>query len=94
MAEQIIAIAYDKETRADEALLTLVHLQQEHNIELGDAVVVTRNRDGKVRLHQTMDITPERGALTVGWWGFFLGLVIAGPIGGLVEGVAGERLAR
>jgi uncharacterized membrane protein len=92
VAEQVIAIAFDKESRADEALLTLVHLQQEHNIELGDAVVVKRNAEGKVRLHQTMDITPERGALTVGWWGFFLGLVIAGPIGGLVEGVAGGAI--
>ena len=88
MAQQVLAIAFDKETRGDEALLTLLHLQQERNLDLGDAVVVIKDKNDRVRLRQTMDITPERGALTVGWWGFFLGLLFAGPVGGLVEGAA------
>lgn len=92
MAQQVIAIAFDKETRADEALLAFVHLQQEHSIDLGDAVVVLRNQDGRIRLRQTMDVTPGQSALSFGWWGFFIGLLFAGPVGGIVEAAAGGAI--
>ena len=62
--QHILAVRFDKPTRADEALLALLHVQQEGGIELADAVVVAKTPEGRTIVRQTVDITPGRGALT------------------------------
>ena len=92
-AEQhILAVLFDKPTRADEALLALVHVQQEGGIELADAVVVAKTSEGRTIVRQTVDITPGRGAITGAWFGTLIGLLFGGPIGGAVAGAAGGAL--
>lgn len=46
----LIAIAYEDEFKAEEVRLTLTKLQREHLIELEDAAVVVKNKEGKVKL--------------------------------------------
>jgi uncharacterized membrane protein len=89
MADELVAIVFDKATRADEVLLNLSHLQQEGAITLADAVVVTKQDDGKAKVRQTVDLTPGKGAVAGGWWGLLLGTIFAGPVGGIIAGVAG-----
>jgi uncharacterized membrane protein len=89
MADELVAIVFDKTTRADEVLLNLSHLQQEGAIKLADAVVVTKQEGGKTKVRQTVDVTPGKGAFAGGWWGLLLGTIFAGPVGGLIAGVAG-----
>jgi uncharacterized membrane protein len=89
MADELVAIVFDKPSRAEEVLLNLSHLQQEGAIKLADAVVVTKQDDGKAKVRQTVDITPGKGAFAGGWWGLLLGTIFAGPIGGIIAGVAG-----
>jgi uncharacterized membrane protein len=89
MADELVAIVFDKPTRADEVLLNLAHLQQEGAIKLADAVVVTKPEDGKAKVRQTVDVTPGKGAFAGGWWGLLLGTIFAGPVGGIIAGVAG-----
>lgn len=79
-SDQIIGVSFDKITRAEEVLLALVHLQQEGEIALSDAVVVTKDGDGKVRIHQTIDPTPGRSALTGSIWGMLVGMLFGGPV--------------
>lgn len=89
MADELVAIVFDKPTRADEVLLNLAHLQQEGAIKLADAVIVTKSDEGKAKVRQTVDVTPGKGAFAGGWWGLLVGVIFAGPVGGLVAGVAG-----
>ena len=90
--QHILAVVFDKPTRADEALMALLHVQQEGGIELADAVVVAKAPEGRTIIRQTVDITPGRGALTGAWFGTLIGLLFGGPIGGAVAGAAGGAL--
>ena len=78
--DHIIGVSFDKVTRAEEVLLALVHLQQEGEIAMSDAVVVQKDDAGKVRIHQTIDPTPGRSAMTGTIWGMLVGLLFGGPV--------------
>ena len=58
----LIVVAYDKEDTAEQVLETLQRLQVQHLIDLEDAVYVTRNAEGKVKLHQSI----STGAAAIG----------------------------
>ncbi|HEX3622545.1 MAG TPA: DUF1269 domain-containing protein [Acidimicrobiales bacterium] len=77
--EHLVAIVFDKPSRATEVLVNLTHLQQEGVLRLGDAVVIAKDDTGRARIHETVDITPSRGALMGGWWGLLAGLFV-GPL--------------
>lgn len=77
--EYLVAIVFDKPRRATEVLVNLVNLQQEGALHLGDAVVVMKDDSGRARIHQTIDVTPGKGALIGTWWGIFAGLLV-GPL--------------
>lgn len=86
--DHIVGISFDKPSRAEEALLTVVHLQQEGQVALTDAVVAIKDEEGKVHVRQTVDPTPGRAALGSSIWGLLLGSILGGPVGGLVVGGA------
>jgi uncharacterized membrane protein len=90
--QHVLAVVFDKATRADEALLTLVHLGQEGGIDMADAVVVAKLPDGKTHVRQTVDPTPGRAAIGGAWLGTLVGLLFGGPLGGAVAGAAGAAL--
>lgn len=79
-ADHIIGVSFAKVTRAEEVLLALVHLQQEGEIALSDAVVVVKDDAGKVHIRQTIDPTPGRSALTGSIWGMLVGMLFGGPV--------------
>ena len=83
----LIAIAYPDEATAREVLTTLARLQTEKSIELEDAVIVTRNQDGKVKLHQTSK-TAAMGATGGALWGGLIGLIFLAPLLGMAVGAA------
>ena len=83
----LIAIAYPDEATANEVLTTLARLQTEKSIELEDAVVVTRDQDGKVKLHQTAK-TAAVGAAGGALWGGLIGLLFLAPLVGMAIGAA------
>jgi uncharacterized membrane protein len=83
----LIAVAYPDEATAKEVLSTLARLQTEHAIELEDAVVVTRNDEGKVKLHQSVR-TGAAGAAGGALWGGLIGLLFLAPLLGMAVGAA------
>ena len=83
----LIAVAYPDKATAQEVLATLARLQKEHSIELEDAVVVTRDQDGKVKLHQTTR-TAAAGATGGALWGGLIGLLFLAPLLGMAVGAA------
>ena len=88
--EHLVAIAFDKPSRATEVLVNLTHLQQEGALRLGDAVVIAKDESGRAHIHETMDVTPGKGALFGGWWGMLAGLFV-GPLA-IVGGAAAGAL--
>ena len=66
----LVVIEYDDEHKALEVRLALFKLQKEYLIEMDDAVVAVKNADGKVKLHQPVNLTAAGAAQ-----GGLLGLV-------------------
>jgi uncharacterized membrane protein len=83
----LIAIIYPDEFRAAEVLATLRRLQGTFQINLADACCVTRDKEGKVELHQTFNVTTA-GAVSGGICGTLVGLLLLNPLIGLAVGTA------
>jgi uncharacterized membrane protein len=89
---ELIVIAYDDELKAEQVRWKLLSLQKEHLVDLEDAVVVTRGKDGKVRLNQIHDVMAA--SLASGTlWGFLVGLIFLNPLLGVAAGAASGALA-
>jgi uncharacterized membrane protein len=59
---ELIAIAFDDRNEADRVLNELQQLQTEYLVDPEDAVVVTRDADGKVRLKQSVNLVGTAAA--------------------------------
>ena len=84
----LIVIGFKDEFKADEVLLDLRKLEREYLIDLEDAVVVIRNKEGKVKIKQTQELVTS-GALEGGLWGLLLGLIFFHPMLAIVGVAAG-----
>lgn len=82
-APVIIGVAFDTSIRAQEYLLAMSGLRNSGSLELQDAVIVSKNDDGKVHVTETIDPTPGRAAVSGAMWTGLLGLFVGGPIGWL-----------
>jgi uncharacterized membrane protein len=83
----LIAIAYPDQYTAETVRETLTDLMVQRVIELEDAVVVTRDEDGKVKLHQTLR-PAAAGAAGGLLWGGLIGLLFLAPLIGMAIGAA------
>lgn len=81
----LIAVGFKDEFTADAVILELQKLQQEHLIDLEDAAVVIRNKEGKVKIKQTQELTAT-GALSGGFWGLLFGFIFFNPLLGWAVG--------
>ncbi|MBL9175407.1 MAG: DUF1269 domain-containing protein [Verrucomicrobiales bacterium] len=84
---QLIAVSYPDPFKAQEVRLTLIKLQKEHLIDLEDAVVVTKDAAGKIKLHQAVNLTAA-GAVSGGFWGTLIGMIFLNPIFGAAVGAS------
>jgi uncharacterized membrane protein len=88
----LVAIVFGDEATAFEVRTELVKMQKEYLIELEDAVVVTKDAEGKTKLHQATNLTAA-GAVGGGFWGMLIGLLFLNPLVGAAAGAAGGALA-
>jgi len=82
-----VAIQYDDPFKAHEVRLNLVKLQSEFLIDLEDAVVAVKNKKGKIKLHQAVNLT-STGAVAGGFWGLLIGILFLSPLIGTAVGVS------
>ncbi len=87
----LIAIAYPDLQTAFDVRQTLGGLQKQYLLDLADAVVVSRDGEGKVKLDQSVPIV-EAGAANGALWGGLIGLLFLNPIAGLAVGAAAGGL--
>jgi len=83
----LVAVAYPDAATADEVRTQLAQMMKEHLIELDDAVVVVRQDDGKVKLHQATSLAGA-GAAGGALWGGLIGLLFLSPLLGAAIGAA------
>jgi uncharacterized membrane protein len=79
----IVGVSFDQSVRAQEYLLAMSRLRQEGALDLEDAVIVTKDERGKVKVTETVDPSPGRAALSGALWTGLLGLLLGGPVGWL-----------
>ena len=84
----LMVIGFPDEFKADEVLLDLRKLEREYLIDLEDAAIVVRNKDGKVKVRQSQELVTS-GALNGGFWGLLIGLIFLEPLLGLLGAAMG-----
>jgi len=88
---ELVVLAFDTETGAEEMREKLVRLQKQKIITLEDAAVVVRKQDGKVKVKQAQSLVGA-GALGGAFWGMLIGLIFWVPWLGLAAGALGGAL--
>src|SRR5215471_14689835 len=83
----LVVIGYNDPHQAEEVRLKLWKLQKDYLIDLADAVVAIKDAQGKVKLHQAVNLTAA-GAVSGGFWGSLIGLMFLNPLLGLAVGAA------
>ncbi len=87
----LVVVAYDGEDTADQALNKLRELQKEYLVDLEDAVVAVRDKNGKVRVKQAIPLVRLSAAGGAAWGGLFgllIGIVFLNPLLGWLAGAA------
>ena len=79
--DTIIGISFDDVYRSQEFLTAVTRLNANGHLKLLDAVMVTKDDDGKTRVRETVDLQPGRAALSGAVWTGLLGLIVGGPVG-------------
>ena len=95
MSDLVVAV-FDNELKAEEVRLDLRKKEAEHLADLEDAVVLIRNREGKIKLHHMSHFTVG-GVLTGGVMGSLIGVLLMNPVfavlgfaaGAVVGGISG-----
>ena len=84
---RLVVLAFDDELSAFALRNLLVELEEESILDIGDAVIATRNAKGKVRLHQSLPL--HSGVASVGSVsGLFVGAMLLDPLFGAIAGIA------
>jgi uncharacterized membrane protein len=86
---ELVAVSYPDVYRAGEVCAALQRLQRDFLIEMEDAAYVTREQDGKSKLHQAQPVVglatgigASRGTI----WGTLIGLLFMQPLLGMAAG--------
>ena len=88
----LIVIAFGDEQTGFEMRAELAKLQKEYLIEMDDVVVVTRDEEGDVKLHQAVNLTGA-GAVGGAFWGTLIGMIFLNPLLGAAVGAGAGALS-
>jgi uncharacterized membrane protein len=83
----LLAARYPDQEHAQTILTTLEEMHRALTIDLKDAVMLTKEPDGKIKTHETTDVTTRKGAMRGVIAGGVLGLIF--PPSLLVSALAG-----
>ena len=87
----LLVIEFPSEAKAEGVRETLLAMQKEYLIELGDAVVAVKEANGRVKLNQLFQPVAQ-GAVSGMFWGSLIGLLFMMPLAGAASGALGGRL--
>jgi len=81
----LIVLAFPNDTAAFEVRDKLISMQKERLITLADAAVALRDKDGKLRIKQIVDLAAA-GAMGGAFWGLLAGILFWMPLMGMALG--------
>lgn len=79
--QTLVGISFESTFRAQEFLVAASGLAAAGKLKLKDAVTVVKDDSGKTVVHETVDPTPVRSALSGAMWAGLFGLILGGPVG-------------
>lgn len=79
--QTLVGVSFKDTFRAQEFVLAVNGLASEGKLELRDAVTVVKDDQGKTLVHETIDPTPGRSAMSGALWAGLFGLILGGPVG-------------
>ena len=79
----LIGLSFEDQFRAQEFLTAMTRLASKGALKLRDAVIVSKDDKGDVRVRETIDPQAGRSAMSGAIWTGFLGLIVGGPVGWL-----------
>ena len=79
--QTLVGISFDNAFRAQEFLVAASGLAAAGKLKLKDAVTVVKDESGRTVVHETVDPTPGRSALSGAMWAGLFGLLLGGPVG-------------
>ena len=88
----LVAIVFNDESTAFEMRAALVKMEKQYLLNMEDAAVVTRDQNGKTRLHDASSLTAA-GAVHGAFWGMLLGLFFLNPLLGAAIGAGTGAIA-
>ena len=88
----LVVVGYDEPFKAEEIRMKLQKMQAAYLIDMEDAVVAVKNAKGKVKLHQSFNMTAI-GAVGGGFWGALIGLLFLNPIMGMALGATAGAIS-
>jgi len=88
----LVAVVFDSEKKAEEVRNTILGLQKEYLIEIGDAAIAVKTADEKIKLNQLMNTTAV-GAAGGSFWGLLIGVLFMNPLLGVAAGAASGAVA-
>ena len=91
-AGRLVVLGFGDESSAFALRDLLGTLEEEGVIEIGDAVIATRNASGKVRLHQSIPLVAF-GTAVGSFSGMLLGMLLLTPLFGSIAGAAAGALS-
>ena len=89
---ELIVIGYEDAFQAEETRIKLLKLQRDYLIDLEDAVVATKDKEGKVKLNQAIQLT-QLGAVSGGFWGTLIGILFLNPLLGAAVGAGAGAIS-
>jgi uncharacterized membrane protein len=81
----LIVIGYDDETTAETVLDDLLKMERDYLVDLKDAAVVFRDKEGQLHVHTRHHLLGYE-TLTGMFWGLIVGLIFLVPVAGVVLG--------
>jgi len=88
-----VVVTFDSEERAHEVMKNVEKAEKDKLLEIDDAVVITKDDQGKVHAKNVGRHAAKTGAKWGGTLGLLIGLGLGGPIGGVVVGAAAGGVA-
>jgi uncharacterized membrane protein len=88
----LVVVAYPDQYRAAEVMATLRRLNKQYLVDLEDACYVTKDANGKIKLHQNTSLTGA-GVAWGGLWGMLIGLLFFVPFLGFAIGAGMGAIA-
>lgn len=85
--QTLVGLSFSDAFRATEFLTAAARLASNDSLKIVDAVIVTKDDNGKTNVRETKDLGTGESAVSGAVWASLIGAILGGPVG-LVAGLA------